>query len=207
MSSWTYVTGLITVFPMGRTQHEKRYILDTILEHQPRVRGSEQDMYFHVVQREGYNSSCSHNEFDEPIWRERHYGHRHRLQDEYFVIIEGKLRDTHFEESLRELNKWLNRLAKRAGIEDILVKLSGYDLSWNWREIVISNPKPYREMAEWPSWSDRSNGEPMWCEYLMWESAKDSGYPMLLAYKYYNDPENDAEVERRMKWHKEKEEE
>ena len=37
----------------------------------------------------------------------------------------------------------------------------------------------------------------------MWESAKDSEYPMMLAYKYVNDPENDAEVERRMKWRKE----
>ena len=37
MSAWTYITGVITVFPMGRTQPEKRYILDTILEHMPRV--------------------------------------------------------------------------------------------------------------------------------------------------------------------------
>ena len=206
MSSWNYITGIITVDPMGRTQPEKRYILDTILAHQPRVRGSEQDMYFHVVQRDSYTTSCSHNEFDEPIWRTRQSRFRDKIQDEYFVIIEGKLRDTYFEESLRELNKWLNRLAKRAGISDILVKLSGYDSGWNWKEIVISNPKPYREMAEWPSWcTEKSGGEPMWCEYLMWESAKDSRYPMLLAYKYYNDPENDAEVERRMKWHKEEE--
>lgn len=196
MSSWTYITGVITVFPMGRTQPEKRYIVDTVLEHLPRVTGSEGDMDVHVVKKAGYDGSSSHNEFEERIpWT------RNETQSKYLVIIEASLRDRYFEETLRELNKWLNRLAKRAGIEELLVKLEGYGMtSWQWKELVISNPKPYREMAEWPSWSDESNGEPMWCEYLMWERAKDYGYPMRLAYKYIDDPENDAEVERRMKY-------
>lgn len=29
---------------------------------------------------------------------------------------------------------------------------------------------------------------------------KDSNYPMMLVYKYFNDKENDEEVERRMKY-------
>lgn len=206
MSSWTYITGVITVFPMGRTQPEKRYILDTILEHMPRVSGSEEDMHVHVVQKSGHDSSCSHNEFGEPVWKSRSWADRRtETQSKYLVVIEGALRDRCFEETLRELNKWLNRLAKRAGIEEILVKLSGYDSGWKWKELVISDPKPYEQMAEWPSWSEKSDGEPMWCEYLMWESAKDSRYPMLLTRKYFNDPETDAEVERREKWHKEEE--
>ena len=208
MSSWTYITGVITVFPMGRTQPEKRYILDTILEHMPRVSGSEEDMHVHVVQKAGHDSSCSHNEFGEPVWKSRRWSDRRlETQSKYLVVIEGALRDRYFEETLRELNKWLNRLAKRAGIEEILVKLEGYGMtSWQRKELVISNPKPYEQMAEWPSWcTEKSGGEPMWCEYLMWESAKDYEYPMLLAHKYIDDPENDAEVERREKWRKEEE--
>ena len=197
MSSWTYITGVITVFPMGRTQPEKRYILDTILEHQPRVTGSEGDMHIHVVQRHGHNCSSSHNEFGEWIpWNDN------KTRSHYFVIIEGALRDRHFDQTLRELNKWLNRLAKRAGIEELLVKLSGYDSNWEMKELVITDSKPYEKMVEWPSWSDRSGGEPAWAEYLMWDSAKDSWYPMTLAYKYFNDPENDAEVERRLAYAK-----
>lgn len=195
MSAWTYITGVITVDPMGRTQPEKRYILDTILEHLPRVTGSEGDMNVHVIKKAGYDGSSSHNEFEERIPRTRN-----KTQSKYLVIIEASLRDRYFEETLRELNKWLNRLAKRAGIEELLVKLTGWGSDWEWKELVISNPKPYREMAEWPSWSDKSNGEPMWCEYLMWDYAKDYRYPMLLAYKYIDDPENNAEVERRMKY-------
>lgn len=198
MSAWTYITGVITVFPMGRTQPEKRYILDTILEHMPRVTGSEQDMHVHVIQKHGYNCSSSHNEFGERIpWN------RNETQDKYFVIIEASLRDRYFEETLKELNKWLNRLAKRAGIEELLVKLSGWTKSdFEHREIIISNAKPYEQMTEWPSWTDKANGEPMWCEYLMWERAKDYDYPMLLTYKYYNDADNDAEVERRIAYMK-----
>ena len=192
MSYWTYISGVITVSPMGRTQPEKRYILDTVLEHLPKVTGSEQDMHIHVIQKHGYNGSCSHNEFGEWI-----PGEPHHTQDRYFLVIEADLRDRKFDETKLELNKWLNRLAKRVDIYEILVRLEGQG-----RELIISNAKPYEQMAEWPSWTDVSGGEPMWCEYLMWSRAKDSEYPMKLAYKYYNDPENDAEVERRMAYDK-----
>lgn len=48
MSSWTYINGTITVRPMGRTQPEKRYILETVLNHLPRVTGSEGDMNIYI---------------------------------------------------------------------------------------------------------------------------------------------------------------
>ena len=51
MSYWTYITGVIEVCPMGRTQPEKRYILDTVLEHLPKVTGSERNMSIHIVQK------------------------------------------------------------------------------------------------------------------------------------------------------------
>lgn len=191
MSYWTYITGVITVHPMGRTQPEKRYILDTVLEHLPKVTGSEKDMHIHVIQRAGYNHWSGCNEFGACIPHQDY-----KMQDEYLLIIEASLRDRTFDETKLELNKWLNRLAKRVGVEDILVQLSAYD-----RKLIISDAEPYSDMFEWPSWSS-NDGEPTWCEYLMWDSGKDFDYPMLLAYKYYNDPENDAEVERRMAYDK-----
>lgn len=44
MSSWIYINDTITVHPMGGTQPERRYILETVLNHLPRVTGSEGDM-------------------------------------------------------------------------------------------------------------------------------------------------------------------
>ena len=59
MSHWAYIRGTITVEPLGRTQPEKRYILDTVLDHLPRVSGSEEDMNVYAIQKKGYNGSCS----------------------------------------------------------------------------------------------------------------------------------------------------
>lgn len=200
MSSWTYISGMVKVSPMGRTQPEKRYILDTVLDHLPRVTGSENNMKVHVVQCAGHDMSSSCNEFDESMWyrRDADCDGWMRTQSNYMLVLEAHLRDREFEETLREFNKWLNRLAKRVWVEEILVKLSSYN-----REMIISNEKPYQKMEEPASWAWNSTGEPAWAEYLMWDSAKGMNYPMKLVYKYYDDPENDAEFERRATYEKE----
>ena len=201
MSYWTYVTGVITVEPLGRTQPEKRYILETVLEHLPKVTGSERDMHINIVMKKsGSSDSSSHNEFGERVpirgWQ------RHETYNEYMLIIDGAFRDRVFEETKRELNKFLNRLAKRVYVKDILVKLHGWDYDCNDKKLIISDAEPYKQMEEWPSWSARSEGESAWAEYLMWDQAPESEYPLKLAHKYYNIPEIDAEIERRRKWEK-----
>lgn len=37
----------------------------------------------------------------------------------------------------------------------------------------------------------KDDGEVNWCEYMLYSRAKDSNYPMMLAYKYFDDKEND----------------
>ena len=128
MSYWTYINGTITVRPMGRTQPEKRYILETVLNHLPRVTGSEGDMNTYIIQKNGYNSSCSCDEFGEVTnnltdW----YGNKShtrgalRTQDEYILVVNAALRDREFEQTYREFMKWFVRLCKRVGCEDVLV--------------------------------------------------------------------------------------
>lgn len=198
MSWWTYVSGVIEVSPFGRCQAEKRYILDMVLSHLPRVSGSERDMNVYVIQKNGYNSSSSHDEFGQ--WSNLGNGsswHRHRdfqTQDDYLIIVNGSLRDRMFEETLKEFNKWLCRLAKRVWVENIVVEISAYD-----KHYIFNNHNPYYEMLEDPSWCNKT-GEPNWCEAFMWERAKNSDYPMLLGYKYYSDEENDEEAERRINY-------
>lgn len=199
MSYWTYIHGVITVYPFGVTQAQKRYVLETVLEHLPRVTGSEGNMKVHIVECAGHTSSSTHNEFGECLHyrRDADCDGWMRTQSYYMLAVEAQLRDRVFSETLCEFNKWINRLAKRVGVEDILVNIRGQD-----KTIIISDPKPYSQMEEWPSWCEESGGEPMWAEYLLWDKAKDSDYPMKLMYKYYNDPENDAEVERRKAYNK-----
>lgn len=215
MSYWTYVNGIVRVSPMGRTQAEKRYILETVLEHLPLVTGSERDMNVHIVQRSGTNESCSCDEFGETTNNlVDHFGQKSqsrgwlRVQREYILVVEGALRDRMFEQTYKEFQKWLCRLAKRIDVDDVLVEVTGYGKS-----SIIRNPEirkkgiwdtAYGQMFEKPTWcqNDKEFREPNWCEYLMWDSAKGSSYPMMLGYKYFADAENDAEVERRLKYMK-----
>ena len=200
MSQWSYVRGTITVEPMGRTQPEKRYILDTVLDHLPRVTGSEGDMDVYVIQKAGHNSSSSCDEFgDNTNNLVTMYGTKSprgwlNTQTQYILAVDGSLRDRTFAETKKEFLKWLCRLAKRVCVQEVLVTVESYD-----GEMLIRDDEKFRKMEEWPTWSKMNNyGEPAWCEYLMWDRARDSDYPMMLAYKYFSDPENDAEVQRRL---------
>ena len=65
MSWWTYVKGIVEVRPLGRTQTEKRYILETVLDHLPRVTGSEKNMNTYIVQKAGYDMSDSCSQFEQ----------------------------------------------------------------------------------------------------------------------------------------------
>ena len=177
MSYWTYITGTITVSPIGRTQAQKRYILDTVLAHLPIVSGSEKDMDVYVIQKNGHNSSCSCDEFGERT---------NNLTDWYG-------------------NKTRSRGMLRTQDEYILVvRISGYDKTTVIKDRSVQNEKyswqnVFNNLFENPSWMN-DDGEVNWCEYMLYPRAKDSDYPMMLAYKYFNDKENDKEVERRMKY-------
>lgn len=208
MSYWTYINGNITVSPMGRTQAEKRYILETVLDHLPFVTGSEKNMDVYIIQKNGYNSSSSHTEFGE------YGGYRNwktlstEVQDKYILVVDASLRDREFEQTYKEFQRWLCRLAKRVDVDDVLVEVCGYEKS-----AIIQNPRlkgkqsyetVYGQMNERPTWcyNDDEIHEPNWCEYLMWDRAKGSMLPMMLGYKYFNDEENDREVERRIRYMK-----
>ena len=187
MSWWTYINGTITVYPMGRTQAEKRYILETILSHLPKVTGSEKNMYVHIVQKIGYNSSRTWDEFG--IFSNKEI----KIQDYYILVFEASLRDRTFEETFKEFNKFLNRLAKRVLIEDILVSIKDFS-----KEFIFKNEKPYSEMYEQGSYGE--NDKPAWWEYLMWAKGADTDLPMVLEYKYHNNLKNNEEYKRRKSW-------
>lgn len=204
MSFWSYVHGTITVEPMGRTQHEKRYILETVLDHLPRVIGSEGDMNVYVIQRNGYDSSSSHDEFGERTnnAKDYYYGGKsrkhgmYRVQSGYILVVDGDLRDCLFKNTFKEFMKWICRLSKRVQVLRVAVNIDAAD-----GKILINDSNKFYKMYEDPSWC-REDGDTgvNWCEYLLWERCKDSSYPMALAYKYFDDPENDEEYERRMKY-------
>lgn len=123
MSFWSYVRGMIEVYPMGRTQAEMRYILETVLSHLPPVTGSEGNMKAHIVQKSGFNYSSSADEFGQDTGMgNSHYGRFFDTQSCYFLVVEGDLRDRLFDHAYEEFQKWLCRLAKRVRVKDVMVK-------------------------------------------------------------------------------------
>lgn len=213
MSFGTYVNGTITVEPMGRTNEEKEYVLKTVLNHLPRVTGSDGDMDVYIIRKNGYNSSCSCDEFGEVTnnlvdgngYKSRARGWL-RTQDEYILIVNGDLRNREFEQTYREFIKWLVRLCKRTGLKDILVEIKGYGKSTVIKNRSIQRKKysfksVFGGLYEEPSWCN-DTGEVNWAEFMMWSRAKNSSYPMLLEYKYFNDEDNDGEVKRRLEYEK-----
>lgn len=190
MSRWTYINGVVKVstFP-GRTQAECRYILDTVLDHLPKVTGEERNMQVYTVQPNGTSFSVSCDEFQTSLPRY----HWLEVQEHYLLVLNGALRDRLFPETLRELNIFLNRLAKRLFVDDILVRLYD-DLG---RSTVICDRGPYQDMYETP---DHENGIYAWWDYLLWEEDPMSGLPFWLAAKYYDDEDIHQEAARRMEW-------
>lgn len=172
MSYWTCITGTIRVRPRGRTQHEKTYILNTILDHLPKVTGSEGNMDVYVIQKRGHNASCSHDEFG--VYGD--YSNRANWrgwieeQDEYLLTIDASLRDRMFNQTVQEFMKWLIRLSKRCIVQDVLVRIEGYE-----QNLIIDDDWRFYEMYEW---------DDNWTEYLMWERDDETGYPKKLVEKY-----------------------
>jgi len=209
MSVWSYIHGTIEVSPSGRTQAEKTYILQTTLDHLPRVIGSEGDMNIYVNKENGYNYSSSDDEFGcrtnnliDPYGEYGETKSNHgflELQRHYLITVDAGLRDVEFEEAVKSFMNWLCRLSKRILVNEICVKIHDYS---TYNKVIIIDPKPYYNMSENPTWAKEKNEDtkPAWFEYLMWDRAKHSSLPIMLRYKYYNDEENDKEAEHRINY-------
>lgn len=197
MSFWTYISGTIEVDVPGRTQAEIDYILTTVLNHLPRVIGSEGDMEVYVNRRKGHNVSSNADEYGDRTnnltdW----YGEKDRStgwlrkQSLYVLTVKGSLRDCTFHETHREFMNWLCRLSKRLEVDSVLVRIHdcyGDSITidtygWN---------NPYRQMYEDPSWTSK-DGEPCWWEHLMWRPYKDDRLPLSMIVKYFNESDADA---------------
>ena len=207
MSYWTHILGVLEVTPMGRTQHEMTYILNTVLDHLPLVTGSEGDMEWFVNVNPHANMLGSHDEFLKQTNNLiDDYGNHNkdcgwlRTSDRYYITVFGSLRDRMFRETFVELQKWLVRLAKRVMVYSVNIELTADDRKRPYyiQCSDVEKRNPYLEMFEDPSWVTK--GEPAWYEYLMWERVPGDFIPLKHIYKYYNDDDVDAEMERREKW-------
>lgn len=170
MLIWTHIRGYIDVDIFeADTTSQARYILETVLSHLPKVTGSENDMQYYVIPKNGYSGDSSTDEFGQ--FSNLVEGHclDFNMQSEYIIAVEGDLRDRYFDETLKEFMKRICRFAKRIAVCNVVVHIyRDYDKS-----ITISESHKFFDMKEEPSWlTEDGLGEPAWTEYLLPENMK-----------------------------------
>lgn len=206
MSFWTYINGSILVDVPGRSQPELQYIISSVLDHLPRVTGSEGDMEVYLRQRDGENCSSSCDEYGYRTNNLKDWcGYKSRngslhTQSEYIITVRASLRDRMFAQTRTEFMKWLTRLAKRVWVQDVLVRVQS-DVG---DSMILNLPNGMYEVFESPSWAAKRHSfdksDVWWCEHLMWERAPNSDEPLTHVIKYNHDERVTEEFKRRQKW-------
>ena len=125
MSRWTYVNGLIRVSSLGaNSQADSDYAVAKVVENLPKVTGSERDMAVTIVPIDEATSS----NWDCALKKDT------ELREEYYLVVHGDLRDREFEQTFREFNKFMNRLAKRIWVLDTLVEVNTWNRSYVFKD-------------------------------------------------------------------------
>lgn len=164
MSFWSGAIGVIVVSVPGISQEHKTFILKTVLDHLPKVTGSEGDMDVFVNLTSGHDESSPMDELGRRVLT--------HLQSVYTLTIDGLFRDRSFDESLRAINEWLCRLSKRLYVEYVHIDVYGdtYDCNNTHNEYTFSNDSGiYSDMHE--------GGSNAWIRWMYPDMR--SGYPTV----------------------------
>lgn len=149
MSRWTYVTGVVEVDTCARSDAEAMYLAQTVVNHLPRITGSEQDVEFHFLRPNGYCSSSNVDEFGKRsnLYDDSHF-HTFDTQEKVLIVMHGRLRDRIFEQTLHETaKKMLVRLSSRLLVTSCSVRVK----SDKGETFLFDNPEWIcnREITEW----------------------------------------------------------
>jgi len=177
MSMWTYITGCIRVYCGAKTDEESEYILKTVLNHLPKITGSNGNANIQVVNTGTVTGVVNCDEFFVPkIYVKKGYGEHYCYDEhmEYNIVISGNLRDRVQKETVKETYKFITRLSKRVSVCDgcVMIRESCYKDEDN---PTIIDCKRFENMYEY---------EDNWCNYLRWGYYKNYSYPKELIKKY-----------------------
>lgn len=162
MSSWTYVTGVIEVDTFGRSDAEAMYMAQTVVNHLPRITGSEGCAKFYLSRPDGYCASSNVDEFHKAS---NLFNDKYRccfvIQPKVLITIQGSLRDRLFGQTLKETTKMLARLSAKLYVSDCLVKVQS-DMN---EKFIFDNPRwiQHREVTDW-------------CRNLLWKFDEEEKY-------------------------------
>lgn len=151
MSYWTYVSDMLKVESGSRSTPETMYRVQTVLNHLPKITGSEGPVLFYPVLSERSHLVSNEDEFEQRSnlgnWR---YGRMFASRTECLIALDGALRDRVFPQTARETVKTLCRLASRLYVQECLVKVRG-DTG---EEMILNNPRWLLD-ADVSDWTDK----------------------------------------------------
>ena len=144
MSFWTHVFGTVKVEPLGYSEHAREFVLKTVLDHLPPVTGIEGNMHVDIVPDCQQVSWSSSDEFGQGNV------HRHLFGQSvaYFLVLHGDFRDRMFDQTKPEFDAWLETLAKRVQVRELMVRL----VSDTDDMVTYMDAVPYYDMFEKPSY-------------------------------------------------------
>ena len=165
MSSWSYVLGTVRARIPSRTNAETVYIAQTIVDHLPKIRGSEGAAKVRVYLEDGYNMSSNTDEFGEfsNLGNDEDRYSNFHTQNKVLITVSGYLRDADFNETVRNTKNFLCRLAKRAEVSDCVVKVNSEE-----EEYIFTNKNCWLENL-YPGYEEKK-----WADYLTWEPNRDN---------------------------------
>ena len=144
MSFWTQVFGTVEVKPLGYSEHAREFVLKTVLDYLPPVTGSEGPMRINAIMSEYKTSYSSTDDFGQ----DRDSRHLRGQATAFLVTVYGSLRDRMFEQTKGEFDAWLETLARRVLVTDVMVRVSS-----DCGDVAkYEDASPYREMFEEPSY-------------------------------------------------------
>lgn len=147
MSMWTYVRGVILADAYAGYTPAALYQAQLVVDHLPRITGSEGPVQFYVTSRRGYNTAMGCDEFGQNSnLGEGRRGDWFRSQSEVLITLCGNLRDRTFGQTLRETTRALTRLASRLDVYTCLVSV-----------VSDCNQKFLFDNPEWIRWMPRSD--------------------------------------------------
>ena len=116
MSSWTHITGCLSVDTFIQDSNDNvRHRVKEILEDAPVIPGSEKDASIHIINKDGFNFS-------------QFKGHKKvgEWQTGVLIVIQGDLRDTIIPETAKAASDFLKYIAEKFTIRDYAMNVYGW---------------------------------------------------------------------------------
>lgn len=160
MSMWTYVRGVILVDTWADYTPAALYQAQSVVDHLPRITGSEGPVQFYVTSRRGYNMVRFCDEYDQQSnLGEGRFQDKFKSQSEVLITLCGNLRDRMLPQTLRETTRALTRLASRLDVGTCLVSIED-DCG---QRFLFNNPEWLRQIPN-SDWLLQHCVARHWCE-------------------------------------------